>query len=146
MDREKIADSLEQIANELREGDGGEWPYDEIAIPYNSDDMNEDNWEDSMKTKHTPPYEGVKIMMPEGEHDFPCNECGGQYGPWIKKKFWYHDFASLSDSPSINLGISRVRRCENCGDVHFSSHSMGRVSLKVNERSGLVKLDSVIDE
>lgn len=144
MNRERVADQLERLAEEIRGRSWNGWPADEMVVPMNPDNMNEDDWDNASKIKHTPPYDGVLFQMPDPEHDFPCHDCGGQYGPWIKKEFWYHDYASLSETPSINLGISRVRRCTECGHVHFNCYSMGQVRLKVNEESGLVKLDKVI--
>jgi hypothetical protein len=145
MNKQKVANALEEIAEEIRNcSDKVDWPADKMCVPMSTDNMSEEDWEEADKMVFRPPYEGVKFQMPEGENNFSCHTCGGEYGPWIKKDFWYHDYASLSENPSINLGITRIRRCTECGHIHHNSYSMGQVLLEVDEKSGHISLGSVM--
>lgn len=128
----QIRDQINEILDEQQDRT---WPYDEMVVPMNPDEMNEEDWDDADKVRYTPPY-GLRFRMPDPMNDFSCHECGGDYGPWIHRKMFHHGVFNRS------IGEVRVRRCEDCGHVHYNSYSIGKYSVEKRDDNTCLRLSS----
>ena len=128
--------------SEKRKLEGDVWPKDTYCVPPKNVDMDASNAR-SMRTSYSNPAEkDAMFYMPPDEHDFPCHDCGGQYGPWVHGGFQINVDGGYRSKPIYaNILQKRNRWCEDCGREFFNSYAVGKVYFERDEQ-GLLSFDT----